>query len=111
MKCSLQSGLLFLCFLTSAQAQTTFGSITGTVTDKSSGVVPGAQVTVANQDTGVSRRASTGSSGVYNFTNLLPGVYRMNVEQKGFNSLQRSDIVLFANGTVNIDVQQIGRAS
>ena len=108
----LQSSLLLLYFYASASAQTTFGSITGVVTDKSSAVIPGAQVTVTNQDTGGVRHASSGAGGVYTFTDLLPGPYRLNVEQKGFNSLERSDIVLFANGTVNIDVQlDVGSAS
>src|SRR5690242_2734376 len=49
----------FLCALVcfqSAPAQTTFGSITGVVTDPSGAAVPNAQITVVNQDTGFTRR-------------------------------------------------------
>jgi len=53
--------ILLACSVTTANAQSTFGSITGTVTDQSGAVVPAARITVTNQDT---------------VTNLLPGTYR-----------------------------------
>jgi Carboxypeptidase regulatory-like domain len=97
--------ILLAAFVTPAAAQTTFGSITGTVKDQSGAVAPGVQITVINQDTGVSRRAPTGSDGVYTVTDLLPGTYRLQAEQKGFNLLEQTGIVLDANRVVNVDVQ------
>ena len=44
-------------------AQSTFGSITGTVTDQSSARVSNARVTVTNQDTGVSRKTTAAADG------------------------------------------------
>src|SRR5215472_3766638 len=82
--------LLASLFLPSpAGAQTTFGSITGVVTDPSSAAVPRAAVTVVNLDTGFSRSDVTASNGVYSITDLLPGTYRVRVEGKGFNAQER----------------------
>ena len=53
-----------MCLASGAIGQSTFGSITGTVTDKSSAAVPGAKIVVTNEATGVVRRATTGSDGV-----------------------------------------------
>ena len=55
---------LALAFL-DAMAQTTTGSIVGTVTDKTGAVVPGAALTVTNTDTGSSNKTITDSSGNY----------------------------------------------
>ena len=103
--CNLSVPVLMALLVTTATGQTTFGSITGTVRDQSGAVVPGVSITVINQDTGVSRRAPTGADGVYSVTNLLPGTYRLQAEQKGFNLLEQSGIILDANRVVNVDVQ------
>src|SRR5215472_1315969 len=92
--------VLLIDFAGPAAAQTTFGSITGTVTDKSSAVIPGAQVSATNEATGVSRRAATGSDGIYAITDLFPGSYRLQVEAKGFSRVERSGIALDANRVV-----------
>ena len=70
-------------------AQTTFGSITGVVTDPSGAAVPNAQITVVNQDTGFTRRQTTGVTGVYTVPDLVPGTYRVRCEGKGFNAQER----------------------
>ena len=70
-------------------------------------MVPGAQATATSQNTGATRRASTGTDGVYSLTNLQPDTYKVTIEQTGFNSVVRSEVVLFANATVNLDVQLI----
>src|ERR1019366_3898615 len=98
--------LLVALFLTLAiQAQSTFGSITGTVSDASGAVMPGAQITVANADTGVGRHVPSGADGVYTVADVLPGTYRLNVDAKGFGPFERSGIVLYAGQAVNVDVR------
>jgi len=95
-----------------AAGQTTFGSITGTVTDKSSASIPSARVSATNEAMGVARRAMTGTDGIYSITDLPPGRYRLHVEAKGFSQVERSGIVLDANRVVNVDVQMtVGAAS
>ncbi len=63
----------------SAFAQSTFGSIIGTVKDQSGSVVPGATVTLVNQGTSATHTATSSASGEYEFLNLdagnLPGEY------------------------------------
>src|SRR5260370_25218577 len=104
--------LLLLSLAAPARSQSTFGSITGTVTDKSSDDVPGAKLVVANEATGVIRRATSGTDGVYTLNDLLTGAYRLQVEASGFSPLDRSGIVLDANRVVNVDVQMtVGSAS
>ena len=63
-----------LC-LSMAFAQTETGQITGTVMDQTGAAIPTATVTVRGLATGVVRTATTGDTGIYNVTNLLPGEY------------------------------------
>ena len=70
--------LLAMCCLFSATkivAQSTYGTIIGTVTDASGSVVPGAKVEVLHQATGGTRSVTTDSSGDYQFLNVDPGRY------------------------------------
>src|SRR5690349_25130418 len=101
-----------LAGLGSAFAQTTFGSITGVVTDPSGAAVPNAQITVVNQDTGFTRRQSSAVTGVYTVSDLVPGTYRVRIEGKGFNPQEKQGVVLDANHVVTVDVQlTVGAAS
>ena len=67
-----------------AFAQTNTGRISGTVTDTTSAVVPGATVTVTNDETHLEAKATTDSSGYYLLVNLPVGTYNVTVEAKGF---------------------------
>jgi hypothetical protein len=59
-------------------------SLSGTVTDASGAVIPGATVTATNEATGVVSKSTTNSAGVYNFIRLQFGAYTVKAEQKGF---------------------------
>src|ERR1044071_1179523 len=85
-------------------AQSTFGSFTGSVKDPSGAVIPGAEVEVVNQGTGVTRKTTTSSSGVFNVPSLNLGTYRVRVSAKGFNTYDRQNLVLGANQVINLDV-------
>jgi hypothetical protein len=65
------------------QAQTK-GSLTGTVNDPAGAVVPGANVTLRNNATGAVKTTTTADNGVFNFTELEPGIYTVTVENTGF---------------------------
>ena len=64
--------------------QTNRGGISGTVTDKSSAVVPDVTVTITNLGTNETYRVSTSKQGFYSVQNLDPVVYRVEVDVRGF---------------------------
>ncbi len=83
-----------LCLSTAAFGQSlTTGNITGTVSDPSSAVVPGAKVNLKGVDTGYTASTTTGSSGSYNFGLLRPGNYQVSVKQSGFAETVQSLVV------------------
>ena len=63
---------------------TTTSQINGTVTDKTSAVVPGASIVITNSATGIEYRMVTDSLGSYHVTDLPPGTYTMEVTKTGF---------------------------
>jgi hypothetical protein len=77
--------LLLSILSASAFAQGTV-TIFGTVTDKSGAVVPGAQITVTQPATGLSRTANTDDQGNYILTQLAAGTYNLRMEAQGFKS-------------------------
>jgi hypothetical protein len=93
-------------------AQMSGASISGTVTDRSGGVLPNAEVTVKNAATALTRKLVTNPSGFYSAPNLLPGEYVITVSDKGFATQTISGITL-AVGTdevMNVTMQ-IGQVS
>ena len=66
-------------------AQSTSGSIQGTVTDGSGAIVPGATVVLQNTVSRLSRTTTTDSSGHYQFTNLPFNTYHVTINAPGFN--------------------------
>src|SRR5688500_13740096 len=86
-----------------ALAQAT-AQISGTVRDVSGGVLPGADVTAIQTDTGVKRSVVSNETGAFVLTNLPTGPYRLEVSLSGFRSFQQTGLVLQvnANPVVNI---------
>src|SRR5215470_17954023 len=75
-------------------AQVVGAILSGTVTDPSAAVIPGAKVTIRNVSTGVVTQVTTNGSGIYNATNLLPGDYQVEVVAAGFAPQQRAGLTL-----------------
>src|SRR2546430_15297306 len=69
-----------------ALAQSDTSSLSGTVTDPSGAVVPGAIVSARTDANGQIRNAPTNSVGAYTITNLPTGGYTVTVEAKGFQT-------------------------
>ncbi|MGH9470038.1 MAG: carboxypeptidase-like regulatory domain-containing protein, partial [Terriglobia bacterium] len=95
---------LILAFQPAGRAQSTFGSITGTVKDPSGAIIPNASVQVTNEGTGAVRKVSTGSTGVFNVPSLDVGAYSLRVTAKGFTTYSRRNLELTANQIVDVDV-------
>jgi outer membrane receptor protein involved in Fe transport len=75
-------------------AQLTRGSIAGTVKDNTGAAIPGAQVTVTNLDTKISRATTTNETGFYRIPALDPGSYSVRVEKSGFESILAEDLTV-----------------
>ena len=98
-----------LIFSSPLSAQTTYGSITGTLTDTSGAAITDAQVTLTNPDTGEKRTETTGVDGLYSFVNVLPGRYRIEVEKTGFKRTTRPEVIVDVGQSVRIDLtMQVG---
>jgi len=87
-----------------AAAQEYRGSIAGTVTDVSSGVLPGVTVTVTNADTGVSQRIITDSKGFYQVLYLNAGTYSVTAELDGFKKVVQSDNAVRVGDVLRVDL-------
>jgi hypothetical protein len=96
--------LLLVCAAT-ASAQFETGSITGTVRDKSGGVLPGATVTLKNLDTGVVQTSVANESGVYEFFTLRVGRYEVKAEMQGFAAATIPEVVLTIGARQRADVE------
>jgi hypothetical protein len=75
--------LLLVCLAGRAQQNST---ITGTVLDKAGAVVPGAEVTLTQQQTGFVSKAISNDSGNFTFNGLNVGTYDLKASAKGFNA-------------------------
>jgi Carboxypeptidase regulatory-like domain len=78
----------------SLHGQSTYGTVDGSVLDSSGAVVAGAQVTLTNVGTQEKRTQPTGNEGLYQFVNVVPGNYRLDVEKAGFKHFTRNDVVV-----------------
>ena len=77
--------LILLCALSTASAHAQASSgVTGTVTDQSGGVIPGAKIVIAGEGNGSKVNATTSSAGTYAVTGLLPGRYMVTVAAPSF---------------------------
>ncbi|MBK8313829.1 MAG: carboxypeptidase regulatory-like domain-containing protein [Acidobacteria bacterium] len=88
----------------SALAQTNKGTIVGTVKDAGGAVVSGAQVEIANIDTGQTKNTISSEDGTYQIPLLDPGNYRITVKAQGFKSLIRDKVLLQTNDRLAIDI-------
>jgi Carboxypeptidase regulatory-like domain len=95
---SLTAGLVVLACLALAavpgSGQATTGQINGQVTDPTAAVVPGATITVTDEDKGVSFEGRSGASGDYTVLSLPPGIYSVSASAPGFSETRFSHVVL-----------------
>jgi len=94
---------LFLVLAFRAHAQQTLGGITGTVIDHSGAVIPGATVTIAGDQTKLTRTVQTTDIGAYNFVNLPIGTYTMTITHASFQTLSIPSIQVQADRTATVN--------
>jgi hypothetical protein len=79
------------------------GAITGTVTDPSGAVIPGAKVSATRVETGVSQATVTSSAGTYTIPSLVVGTYNVTAEAAGFKTGTASGITLDVSQERSVD--------
>jgi len=85
-----------------AFAQDVSGTISGTVIDDTSQVLPGASVTLMNERTGLSRSAVTDARGDFRFLSVDPGPYTVRVDLAGFQPVERRRNILNASDRLSL---------
>ena len=76
------------------------GSIIGTVTDQTGAVISGAKATLTNEGTGISLTTTTGSDGVFKFSPVRIGSYKLEVGSQGFQTMTASGVVVDIGASV-----------
>ncbi len=95
--------LLLLSLTPLARAQSA-ATARGTVLDPSAHPILNALVRITSQSTGATRASVTDASGEFQFRQLLPGAYRIDVEAPGFAHLVRNSLVLTTGVTLDVDL-------
>ena len=90
-----------LAAATTVHAQTTRGSIAGTVHDNQGAAIPGASVTIVSVRRGDEVTVATNEAGDFIVPNLLPDTYTIKITMDGFKAFERQDVVLTANERLN----------
>ena len=118
MRIPMRATLSFLFFfvvsgiLVSVPAQSNSGSISGTVTDPSGAVVPGATVTVQNPVSGYLRTLKTDATGRFQFSNVPLNPYRLSVSAAGFGeAAQDADVRSTIPVNVHLALQLAGAST
>src|SRR4051812_6793660 len=99
------SVVLLLCLSSAVFAQSFRGGIQGTVTDSTGAVVAGADVTVANPETGFLRATQTDATGNYFVSELPIGNYDVTVKGKGFRPATTKGVRVAVSSNQEVNVQ------
>src|SRR5438094_1220546 len=95
-----------------ASAQKTSGTITGTLTDPSGAVVPGATVSVVNERTAAARETMTNEEGSFSLPELEAGTYRLTVNKAGFKKLALKNVELHVADVTTLNLKmEMGAAT
>jgi hypothetical protein len=97
--------LLFLSSFLGIIAQTSRGTVTGTVTDPNGAVIAGANVTLTSVQTKLNRTTTTSEEGLYRFEAVDPGSYSVKINAPGFGDLTQTGVEVRANQTSDLAAQ------
>ena len=93
---------VLMAFATLAPAQTSRGTVSGTVTDPNGAVIAGAEVTLTSDATKLTRTTTTNSEGLYRFEAVDPGTYSVKVNATGFGDAVSTGVEVRANQTSDV---------
>ena len=103
-KWALFCGVLTLSWTAPASAQVLYGSLVGTITDATGAVVPGAEVSALNVDTGFELDTSSGADGLFRIVNVPLGNYDISMTSDGFRTHTEAGVVVTVNAVTRVDV-------
>jgi hypothetical protein len=108
LKSVMKSSSLFFCLTVLLALQSniwagTTGSISGTITDPSGSVIPGAALTVTNIAQGIRTKTISDTKGVFTFPSLPVGQYTLLAEARGFKPQRRTGLAIDVDGVVKVD--------
>jgi hypothetical protein len=96
--------LAAICLLPApTAAQALYGGLTGTIADGSGAAVPGATVTIKNEDTGLEMTAVTDETGTYTIRNIAGGSYTLKASLQGFKEFVQTGVPITVGGIVRIN--------
>src|SRR5437016_102310 len=102
--------VIVTCVTAAGQGAT--AQISGTVKDQSGAVLPGAEITATQTETGAVRMALSDETGSYVLPNLPVGPYKLEVSIPGFRTFVQSGIVLQVNSSTVVNpVLNVGQVS
>ena len=105
-------GILILGLGLPALAQSGRGTITGIVKDPSGAVVPGADITITEKNTGVVTRTVSTEAGAYRAPYIPPGTYQLTAALAGFKTAVADNIQVMLGQTVTVDFNlEVGQVS
>jgi len=88
-----------------AMGQQATANVSGVVKDPSGAAIANAKVELANVNTGVVRKTTTTTDGIYNFPSVVPGVYSMQTSAAGFAAVSQPAVTLQVGQTATFDFQ------
>ncbi|MBM3735637.1 MAG: TonB-dependent receptor [Acidobacteria bacterium] len=99
-------GMAFLALglIGAALGQSSYGRLTGRVTDPQGALVAGAAVKLTQTDTNIQVAGSTNGEGLYDFPSLLPGAYRIAISMEGFKAYTRTGVMIRVGDVLTVDV-------
>src|SRR5262245_61269423 len=96
--------LMVLSFAPMSLAQNVLGTITGRALDKSGALIHGVEVTITSPAMiGGARTAISDETGVYRFTQLTVGVYRVSFALSGFRTINIEGVNVGSGATTTIN--------
>jgi len=95
---------MLLSFSLTAFAQTSRGTVTGTVSDQAGAVVPGANITLTNLQTAIARTTTSNDAGFYRFDAVDLGTYSVATAATNFGEVTQTNITVQANQTADVPV-------
>ena len=104
--------VMYASLIFAVDAQTSKGTLVGTVRDPSGAVLTGASLAVSSEDTGETRHVTTDAQGDFRIEAINPGMYSVRVEAEGFETVEVKHLNIVPSAVTSYQpILQVGKAS